>query len=196
MVDVNVEAQKTAPSPEAPTKKEFSLDVEIEGRPFIFKGSIPEKPDSFALSIHVPDWQQELEKIKIYVRDNKLLSPGSELTSFSYNDGEIAYIDVTKSDIADLYIQRIRSSSWILPPESKYHETRGLGRFLMNNLLTLADIKRWSITAFPYTDGKLTDDDVRNWLLRKSFAYDKEKGYELIRRPQSSPDMTQAIAHI
>ena len=194
MVDIGSESP-TISSPEQGKLTEFSLNIEIGNLPFIFKGSIPEKPAAFSFSIHVPNWQQEKTMIDKYVKDNGFLSP-VELSSFVDNNGEVAYVDVTQSEIADLYIQKIKSSARIFPPGSQYHETEGLGRFLMNNLLSLGDITKWRITAFPYTDGKLTNEGVRDWLLRKNFTYNEKKGYELIREPQQSPDVTQAIARV
>jgi hypothetical protein len=194
MTDIGFESP-TISSPEREKLAEFSLNIEIGNLPFIFKGSIPEKPAAFSFSIHVPNWQQEKTMIDKYVKDNGFFR-SIELGSFVDNNGEVAYVDVTQSEIADLYIQKIKSSAGIFPPGSRYHEAEGLGRFLMNNLLTLADIKKWSVTAFPYADGRLTNDDVRDWLLRKNFAYNEKKGYELIREPQPSPDMTQVIATV
>src|SRR4030042_4853697 len=174
-------SQETSPS------EPFTLDVEIEGLPYIFKGKTPKTPEDFEFTIHIPNWKEKLDNIKEKIATGELPFR-LELTSFEHSQGEIAYLHAAPGKKADLYIQRVRSNTWLLKG-TPYENARGLGRFLLNNLLTLADIRGWSLTAFAYTDGRLTDSDVYEWLARKGFDTDFTKG-DPVRQPQN-PDLSQ-----
>ncbi|MDO8452255.1 MAG: hypothetical protein Q7S79_00730 [bacterium] len=191
MAEEGVELLDKPPVVESAKQKEFSMDVEIDGLPYIFKGTVPDNPEGIILSLHVPNWEKELDKIRKKIASGEMF-PGPEVNTFRLYQGRIGFINLTPHDkpAADLHIERIRSNTWIVPKDSPYYDVHGLGRFLMNNMLTLADVKGWSIEGSPYTDGRLTDEHVYSWLQRKGFK-DNKKG-ELVRQPQK-PDTTQSI---
>ncbi len=166
----------------------FQENVEIEKLPYIFRGKIPDRPAGFKLSVHLPNWQAALDSIKkrkIQVNDTLM---------FEWNEGEIGFVQVGHPGYdkeIDLNIRKIRSSTWILPEESPYHDARGIGRFLMNNLLALVDVKGWTVQAVPMTDGRLQQLDMVNWLERKGF----EPTEHAVRKSQR-PDESQVIVGI
>lgn len=176
-------ASSTPVAPEGPKPKEFSVNVKIKGLPYIFKGNIPEGPDPSDVNwgIYIPYWKALVPKMQ-----------NSWGSSFTHN-GEVAYVSAGGQkgikDEKELYISRIRSDTWVLPKDSRYYDAQGLGQFLMNNLLTLSDIKGWQVSAMLHPEGRLDDHEMRKWMTRKGFDW-------LTRRKPQSPDTTQVIAHI
>jgi len=174
----------TNATPSGEDVKEFVENVEIDGLPFVFKGRVKEQSKGVYLSLYIPNWKEEVEKIH-----KELQAPWGLV-----HDGEIGFITLDQSDVkdADVYIQRVRSHTQWLPEDSKYHHEKvHVGRFLMDNALAYADMKGWKVTAFAYTDGRLTDADIYKWLQRKGFPSPMTPG-ELIRQPRS-PDTNQPI---
>lgn len=137
--------------------QESSRQVQIEGLPFLFKETIDEKNKEVSLNLVLPSGAEEKK----------------------FNDGIIGYAYASQIPEADLYIEKIQSLSDTLPPESKYHDVQGIGRFLMDNLLSVADMRGWSIAGFPYTNGRLDNSEVAAWMVRKGFT--ENKGDYMIR---------------
>lgn len=171
------------PTPEEPKPKEFSVNVTIKGLPYIFKGNIPEGPDPSEINwgIYIPYWKALVPKMR------------NNWGSAFDHKGEIAYVSASgqkgiKGE-KELYISRIRSDTWVLPKDSRYYDAKGLGQFLMNNLLTLADMKGWQASAMLHPEGRLDDHEMRKWMTRKGFDGQTR------RKPQA-PDMTQVITQI
>ena len=150
--------------------KEFSVPVEMDGLSCIFTGKISEIDRDIQLSLLMPP------------------------TAASHMQ-EIGYVIASRpqGNEADLYIDKIRSHTDSLPEDSEYKKVH-VGRFLMNNLLAFADTKGWKVMAFAQTDGRLSDQDMYDWLERKGFPSPSKPG-DMIREPQI-PDLTQPITAI
>lgn len=193
MVDANFDLSRQTASPERLEPKTFSLDVDIEGLPFVFKGKTPEKPDSFILSVHIPEREKELLFIEPKVkRTDPFFYDGLFLFK---QDGLVGYIEIGRSSIVGgININQTKSYLGEFPTESRYHGGRGVGRFLTDNLLTLADFRGWSIVSIPEPEGRLSRNNLIEWAKRKGYVYD-EKKEKFIRQPQK-PDMRQAIARV
>jgi len=177
---------------EVPDSSEFSIPVEIEGLPYIFKGTLPENPSSFRFTIHVPDWEARLREIKAA---KQIYLFGSEFQDFEGNEGQVGYVALSRSTSgADIHIRKIKSATWVMPRESSYFDAHGVGSFLMNNLCAFADLKNWSISAEPYPEGggRLDIGDIYQWNIKKGFV-DSDRA--MVRSPQR-PDMAQAIAQV
>ncbi len=174
------------------TDSTFSLDVEIAGLPYVFTGKIPPTPEDLTFTLHHPNWQEEVRRL------NDLATKKGgwtlELSSFEHDQGEIAYLHAnpTRKQGADIYLERVRSNSWLLR-ESPYEDAEGLGRFLMDNFLTLADVRRWTVRAWPEASGRLSQRDLLRWLEREGF--EEGHGSDLLRRPRQ-PDLSQPIAKL
>ena len=168
--------------------KKFSETVEVDGVPLVFKGKIDFGTKEIDLSLRIPNWQEEVTQV------DKKANPPRDLIK----KGEIGYVaaEGTQIEGADLYIMRIKSYTRWLPRTSKYnHENVHVGRFLMDNLLALADSRGWRVTGFAATetDGRLSNDDVYKWLQRKGFPHPRSTIGALIRQPQQSIDNKQPI---
>lgn len=191
MTDLRSE-QRPPHSPENPLSKPFALDVAIKGRQYIFAGTLPQRPsDSFAWRIHIPTWQEMAPLVSPDFRRS------SEFQNFE-TTGEIGMLEVdglieTNRDI--LYLAKIRSNSEMLPLGTPYHESRGIGSFLLQQLLTLADAKGLFVEAYIQAEGRLSDYDMKKWFKKVGFSYDENGGGDFIRPPQT-PDLTQPIATI
>ena len=179
----SLEQKNTAASPEH--TKEFSSMVEIDGLPFVFKGKIDEDKKDIYLSVLLPTENEDIKRVS-----NKAGMPHSLMAY-----GEVGYIaaGVAEGKESELYISRVRSHAGWLPPDSKYRNAH-IGRFLMDNLLALADMRGWKMSAFAYTDGRLSNEDVNAWLERKGFSPSAESS-ELVRQPQES-DSKQPIVRL
>lgn len=149
--------------------EEFSEHIEFDGLPYIFKGRVSRNTKNVDLFLYIPNWKEEVAKI-----------PKNPTTPYHLiHDGEIGIISLGASGdkTADTVMGRVRSHAGWLSEDSKYRNAH-IGRFMMDNLLAITDMNKWSVSAFPYTDGRLSDDDVLDWLNRKGFD---ELG---IRKPQ------------
>jgi len=151
-------------SPEGKTA--FEEHVEYEGLPYLFKGDldIPEKDVS--LELYISNWKDEIDKIP-----NNIGAPWELM-----HEGMIGSISLSPNsgDHGETYMDRVRSHTQWLPVDSKYRNAH-VGRFMMDNLLAIADMNGWSMYAFPYADGKLSNEDVLQWLARKGFDMDGER---------------------
>jgi hypothetical protein len=139
----------------------------------------------------VPDWQAYLGDIGIAAQSGLGLPMGD----FGRHQGEIGFIVLDKGEVADTFIRNIQSATWIMPEDSPYFEAHRIGSFLLNNLLALADLRKWSVSAKPLPYGRTNMDlqGLRGWYLKKGFVDDGGQG--MVRAPQQ-PDMTQAITQI
>lgn len=143
--------------------QEFSKEVEIGGLSYIFKGTVNGITKEVSLNLLVPPGEETGEKV---------------------SDGVIGYVNASEIPEADLYIEKIQSFSDVLPSGSKYFDVQGIGRFLMDHLLSIADARGWSVAGFPYTNGRLDNREVSDWMERKGFT--DTKGDYMIRPAKMS----------
>lgn len=163
--------------------REFSENIEIEGLPYIFRGAISIPKKLVNLSLRMPSVDGDVARLMIEHGVPKEYA----------RDGVIGYVAAHKSQntVADIYITGIRSYTDKLPEDLQYHHAR-IGRFLMDNLLALADIRGWKVEAIPASEGRLSNRDLYSWLQNKGFST-PELSPVVVRQPQE-PDMIQPIA--
>lgn len=172
-------------SPDMPKPKEFSVNVKIKGLLYIFEGTIPQTqdPSGFSWKVHIPYYRGLAPKM-------------SDGRNFADNKGRVGaiYGDATKPVMGKkaISIGKIETDTSILPKDSPYYDARGIGHFLMDNFLALADIKGWTVTALLQPNGRLSYREMEAWVRRKGFS---SKTAPLHRDPQK-PDMSQVIAQI
>jgi hypothetical protein len=192
----NAEVEKKSPA-EIGRPGQFSLPVEIEGLSYLFRGTTPDKPSWFSFSVHIPDSIREQLATQIVGLELPEIKKGSDVAQRALEhflaDGQVGHVyieDTRTHGIADTSIGYIASDTWLAP--SPYTDAQGVGRFLMNNMLTFLDIRGWSAYVEILANGRLSQKAVCDWYERKGF---KGESIVSIRRPQA-PDITQPIARI
>lgn len=179
---------KPPPSPESLNSKPFSLGVTIKDLPYTFAGTIPQKPsDDFIWKIHVPSWKEISPLVHPDFRRS------SQFDQFE-TTGQIGalYVNGVKDILEPLYLSKLESNAELFPEDSPYHEARGIGGFLLNQLLALADARGLSIEAYIQAEGRLSDQDMKRWFNNVGFSYNEHGGGDFIRKP-AAPDFTQPI---
>lgn len=187
---------KTIPSPVAPLErkewsKEFShREVTIKGLPYLFSGKIEVQGDkkNITLWLHIPHWIEGAMKLR-----NSANAPWA-----LRKEGQIGMIHAIRGAQADLITSgRMTSFTEWIEEGSPYcapsrREGMGVGSFLLDNLLAIADMNGWTFSAFASTDGRLDDADVTAWLGRRGLEH-KKGGF--IREPKAV-DKSQEIVKI
>ena len=192
----NSESQDTIPGKESLIEK--SLNVEVQGLPYVFRIRFLEKTKDVKLSLHLPNWEKELPHIESEMqrqaREVGWRPISSEILLAS--QGMVGWINgsASRHRNADVMLTNIESITGKLPKDSKYKDAKGIGRFLMNNFMALMDLKRWSVTASPSTSGRLTDKDIYAWNERLGFPPENTVE-DYIRKPQQ-PNMSQPIIRL
>lgn len=167
--------------------KEFSIEVQIDGLPFMFEGTVSAANKRAYLSLRLPNIEDEMARMQ---------AAGIPIPEEMKIEGVISFIGGVKSesDRADLYITTIESFANKLTPESKYHNAHA-ARFLLDNLLTLADIKGWRISHMLTAGRRLSEDEVEARLKLRGFSRVSLSDNIMIRQPQP-PDTSQPIVKL
>jgi hypothetical protein len=169
---------------------QFSIPVLIKNLPYSFTGVIPEDPtEDFGWTIHIPSFAELTPRV------NSDFRRSPEFDTFR-TTGEIGKISVdgTKQTEAKLYLAKIHTYSEIPPSDSPYGNALGIGSFLMNQLVALADARKLSIGAYIQPEGRLSHEAMHAWFRRLGFEQDPSEG-ALLRRPQQL-DASQPIVTI
>jgi len=196
--------------------RHFRQPVVVDGKPFVFEGDIPIEPDSFDWFVSIPNYEDELgpriEAMLIELEAHPVMggvNPGyvRGLKSYSLGEGKVGVIQIVKVKPSDgapsIGIKYIQTETRYFPKDSGYREVNRLGSFLLDNLCTLADIKKWRIYLFPDDrGGKLTIDKIASWYGRRDFKgeyefpKDTRNAFGTMQRWPKEADTTQIMANI
>lgn len=164
----------------------FQQQVVIDGKQFVFEGDVPENPADFDWFVTIPNYEHDLgPKVEAMLTQLEAqpvmgdVNPRYVRGLESYNLGEgrvgvIQVVGVTPIDGApSIGIKYVQTETSYFPDDSGYRDTKGLGSFLLDNLCTLADIKKWRIYVFPDDrGGGLDQAQLYEWYQRKGFEDD------------------------
>ncbi len=149
---IRQQKQVVGDSADAPNEMKFRREVRIGGLPYIFDAKISASVDAkdIWLQLYVPE---------VELGDERLA-------------GFVHAIDGGHTDVR--LSGRIRSYTAEIPPNSKYSDARGIGRFLMSNLLALCDMNGWTMKTTiaatePTSPGRPGDLDIDDWMSRLGF---------------------------
>lgn len=149
---------------------QFERTVEINGLPYIFKGTIPSvRGSSFKWHLVIP----EMENYTPSQREKFFDEEGSQ-NSFEEDYYAVGFMDVDVNRYSPgFFIGRIRSNTPFLSRRLKYHNARGLGNFLLKSLIAEADRRDEPIYLIPDPDPKraISPEDVIRWYKRNGFRY-------------------------
>lgn len=144
----------------------FRINVQVHSLPFFLDGQIPEEPKTICWTLYTPK------------RD----SAGYLLTQkpTTTYDGDII-LNTIKSETDEI-------------DDPHYRDALGVGSFLLDNFLELADIKGWRVTLVSlYTGvGRLKQEKLDSWYRKRGFVAHHET---MIREPQPPSGQTE-IARI
>jgi len=186
--------------------KSFSLPVEIDGLNYFFEGEISSETGHFEWNIRVPNWQEQIAKIEEDIKAGGVSAAlRAILGTLKRKKGSVGEIDIhlTRDHIQ---LAHIGTSTWAMPAELGYQNARGVGGFLLENFLTLADIKGLPAFLIYYPDGSspLSDKETTEWYQRHGFQWIHDvpdekklpKNYgDMVRLPRQA-DLSQPIAKI
>ena len=193
--------------PSVPTQ--FSLDVQIGELPYILQGETPEEPTAFSLVVSLPGqaWKDVEPKIEKEVSSNSwFASQYHRLTQgLHLGEGRVGSVWVSPEnspdDVPSILVDRIQTDNRYLPDGNEYHNAKGVGSFILDNLCALADARRWRIYLVPLErDGRLTGTDLNDWYERRGFKFSDVDTHHMYGRSADSmmrlpkePDTSQPI---
>jgi len=116
------EQPESLPPEEIVAPNRFSQDVEIEGLPYVFKGTLPDAPSDFSLSVHTPSltWEKlsgQVQKLELpkFKRDNPAAIRAHQQFLDNGQVGHVKLKDTKIYGVADLRLDYIASDTWLLP---------------------------------------------------------------------------------
>lgn len=147
-----------------PTSQSFRVPVTISSLPYEFTGRIPTQPTIMHWKLNLP--KPSLDTSPTLAGDILIQKP---ITSFD-GDAYIAYLGSQTDKVTD----------------ENYRNARGVGSFLLDNFLGLADIRSWRVSMV------LLYPDLDNFFRKRGFVAHFDF---MIREPQPPTGRTE-IARI
>lgn len=192
---------------------QFSLDVEINGLPYVLEGEQPSAPADFDLVVSLPPdkWAEIQPQIKAevafnngFARQYHFLQPTEHL-----GEGRVGSVWVHAAQAEDqapsIGVLRIQTNNMWVPEGSEYHDARGVGTFILDSLCAIADVRGWRIYLEPVDrGGRLQQGDLYEWYQRHGFMDIESRGRNsglkstaggMVRLPQE-PDPEQPVTRM
>ncbi len=149
---------------------DFRTQVEINGLPYIFKGSMALVRKRFDWRLVTPD----MEDYRISSEPSAFFDNRANEVGYVWYGNAAGYLRVDAwRDQSGLYLTEIRSSVPTLSKKSRHYNASGVGNFLLHNLLTVADRKGEPVylSPAPPPDGKLNKEETIAWYERNDFQH-------------------------
>lgn len=210
MIDSLPEAERSQEIQEKEIKKplHFRREVTIKGLNYVFEGDIPQEPTDFEWSVSVPNWQEQEPKFKKKMKKGEI-DPffSGYLEGHKLGGGRVGFLKITKVEPPDksysVGIDMIESQTVHLPKEFGYNQAEGIGSFLLDNLCTLTDLKKWKIYIEPMDKGgKLSQSSLYQWYKKRGFEHaykfpkETHDSFGGMQRQPRMPDESQVILNI
>lgn len=189
----------------------LSVDVKTNGLPYVLEGQIPAEPDKFDLVARLPDhtWKGIKPQVERELSENDWFARQYRITqqSLHLGDGRVGSVWVNSQASPDgaptIHVDRIQTELGYMPEDGEYHNAKGVGSMILDNLCVIADLRGWRITLYPLErDGRLMGTDLQNWYRRRGFQFkfdeedvERQEAYptdEMLRFPQP-PDLSSPV---
>lgn len=156
--------------------------IEVDGLPYVLEADVPKFPDSFGVTVSLPDekWASLKQAVDGRVEnDTWFAQEYSKNRGLMLGDGKVgsAYLSDDQPDdgAASISIDRIQSSNGYLPEGDPYYERNRIGSATLDFVCAIADARRWRIYAEPLErDGRLMGRNLNNWYARRGFKFEND----------------------
>ncbi len=158
----------------------FSIESKIKGLPYQLSGQVPQDPDNFELVVGLPQhvWNDIQPVVERELANNSWFAKQYQHTqqALRLGDGRVGSVWVSHGSSPDgaptVHVDRIQTELGYLPEESEYHNAKGVGSAILDNLCALADSRGWRITLDPLErDSRLAGNDLQEWYRRRGFKF-------------------------
>lgn len=161
---------KNIESAVSPESFDFKTTVDINGLPYIFSCPVPPERKGFDWQLVIPD----MENYSMTRGVSNFFDIWDNEFGFCWTGKAIGILKVSVDpQKPGLHLAELRSKAALLSSTLPYHRASGIGNFLLQNLITLSEIKGEPIylTVAPDIDGKLTLEQVTAWYERNGFEH-------------------------